>query len=298
MKKRLLYSIGSIVAVFLIAATTVFLLYLNKSSTTQPDTAPSVSVASLNDAFATTFNDSSVTVLMNTSNSSTLVASPVGARSWVRIDNGSAFLVVQATRDSKDARDEVAARAISVLTSNGLSERALLPTPSGNAASTLTTRAFISSTVTCNARNSAEATAYHITVECARVADFDKNTKAVQSFVDLYAKSKKDTSVDAVFGKPDIQISVTKGYKNAALRYTTLTEVSDATTAMFYQTPDEAWHFFTLASSAQAVACRDYSTPELIDAFLGFSCFDSTANTQAFVKKSNPTFEIVPGSQG
>lgn len=298
--RKLSYALGAIIAVAAAAILTVILLKSYGTPIKQTATVESVSLPSLGDALKLSLKDTTnVTVLTNIANSSAPLASPIGNQNWVTVDNGSAVLEVSATSGSKDANDGDNTKAIEALKEKGLQEQVITIVPSSDdSVSRSTVRYFASKDFACNVSNTFEVDKYSLRVSCANKTSFSKNTQAVKPFADAYSDSSKGARNDVVFGTPSIQNSATKNYKNASLGYSEINTNNPSSVATFYQTPDSKWHFFTVAASIDKVSCSDYKTTDLTDAFLGFSCWDATANASSFVKTAAPTFEIVPGAQG
>ncbi len=112
---------------------------------------------------------------------------------------------------------------------------------------------------------------------------------------EIYKNSSSDAGQDAKLHALVVQESGTVGYKNAHAR-TSGIDSSDSRFAHFYQTPDETWRFFILASDQDQVSCDRYNTEDLVKAFVGFTCQD--AGGSSFVQTEQPEFEIVPDSIG
>lgn len=101
---------------------------------------------------------------------------------------------------------------------------------------------------------------------------------------------KKSASIESL----EITSSGTADYKNAKAKL-----VSDrAEYALFYQTPDSTWHYFTVTENQDMLSCSDYNSDDLLNSYVGFTCQNTTTNKSSYVEKPNPTFEVIPGALG
>ncbi len=117
-----------------------------------------------------------------------------------------------------------------------------------------------------------------------------------KQLTDVYKQSSADASQDVVLGAPNVQESATEGYKNARADIVA-PESSEPLMAIFYQTPDSTWHFFTATKDQDALGCAEYNTEDLVNAFIGFTCIDETGEA-SYVERPPETFEVIPDSYG
>ncbi len=109
---------------------------------------------------------------------------------------------------------------------------------------------------------------------CALKDTYKATAKVQKPFYDAYTAARTDYP-DQDIAYPRISDSRTRGYKTAEAG---LYGEGQPTGAMglFYQTPDQTWHYFM--GTQQIVSCSKYDTPDLKKAYLGEQCFES-ANT-------------------
>lgn len=107
-------------------------------------------------------------------------------------------------------------------------------------------------------------------------------------------KNGSDAAGDVALDTPFVAESATEGYKTAKAVIKG-GEPNQQLSAIFYQTPDATWHFFTATQDQDAIKCDAYNTDDLKKAFVSFTC-TTPSGAVSFVELPNPTFEIVPGS--
>lgn len=141
-------------------------------------------------------------------------------------------------------------------------------------------------TLMCGLRRSVASvtTLTSIQVACAAKADYKANVAVQKPFYEAYTVAKTanpGASFPAMLGMPVITNSRTDGYKTAEL--TAQDETGGAgTLALFYQTPDQAWHF--MANTTQQLTCSAFKTADMKKAYLGEVCFDETLKRDDTVK--------------
>ena len=111
----------------------------------------------------------------------------------------------------------------------------------------------------------------------------------------LYAQSSPERSGVAI-EEPFVTESAIDGYKTAKAIVAD-GEPNQRLAALFYQKPDESWHFFAAAIDPDMILCADFNSDDLTNAFVGFTCVDEMG-VSSFVQTPEPTFEVIPGSSG
>ena len=298
-RKKLFAILGAIGVVVLVAGGTITYLLLNKTSEPAPNTDTAV-LPALGDALKSSLEDpANASVLIYKSNNPATVIQKVQGNVWISADDDSTVLSFNSGRDNQASNESDYNRVIKRLGVEGLAEvKSLGDVSAGYDATKATTRYFLSDKLTCVLRNRPENGVYALQVDCADQADFSNNKTAVKPFADAYSVNKDNNKKDILLVKPDIQNSVTKDYKTARLTEYRLGYFGDNSSAVFYQTPDGKWNFFTSAKEQDKINCDDYDSTDIVNAYLGFTCWDSSKSSSAFVQKDDPTFEIVPGSAG
>jgi hypothetical protein len=118
------------------------------------------------------------------------------------------------------------------------------------------------------------------TLGCSTMDDIQKRANVLKDFVEAYRRDSDDESVFTVVNDNEELDSPIAGYTKMHGSVGTLGAVGGAL-ALFYQTPDYEWHFFTGTQSA--LSCSDYNTPDLRKAYAGDMCYEgeteSTVNT-------------------
>lgn len=108
-----------------------------------------------------------------------------------------------------------------------------------------------------------------ISVSCADKTMYETASKRVKVLHDLYVNAQNPKpGNDLYMSDFSAYASTIQGYAHAE---TLVTPTSgNPFTALFYQTPDEQWHFFKSASTT--LACADFNTPDLKKAYLNQTC--------------------------
>lgn len=103
-----------------------------------------------------------------------------------------------------------------------------------------------------------------------------------QKLTELYMNS--DGAVqNASLNKAVVQKSAIDGYNNAYAKISG-SGFDSSSVAYFYQTTDSSWHFFTVSKDKNKIACSEYNSDDLINAFIGFTCWDTANNISSFVE--------------
>jgi hypothetical protein len=109
-------------------------------------------------------------------------------------------------------------------------------------------------------------------VACAAKTSYIPTAKLQKPLYDAYRAANKDNQYlteDSRLGYPKIADSVTTGYKTAEAELYSEARPTGAV-GLFYQTPDDAWHYFM--GTQQTIGCESYNTTDLKEAFLGEAC--------------------------
>ncbi len=137
-------------------------------------------------------------------------------------------------------------------------------------------------TVTKTANNPAGN--HSISVSCANMSDYTARAKEAQPFYTLLPAENK-VGGSGYFVLDKTADSKTANYKTAEATAGSITDGGDYGTGakiLYYQTPDKQWHFFK--GTQQILACTDYTTTDLKNAYAGESCFDTTTGANSTVK--------------
>lgn len=116
--------------------------------------------------------------------------------------------------------------------------------------------------------------AANISVTCQTANNYLATAKAQQPFYDAIkaspeaSKLEKDFMLDIVQSPRPSQVI---GYKTTATTIGGDQMFVGRAQALFYQTPDKKWHYFTSVQSSPG--CEEYSTVDLKKAYLGTQCF-------------------------
>ena len=114
-----------------------------------------------------------------------------------------------------------------------------------------------------------------ISVACANMIDYTKLAGVQQPFMTAFGTGGSvSTQQITAIGAPTIVASSTKGYQTAELPLMGYADdgmpASNGFMALFYQTPDQTWHFFKTAQSI--VPCSEYNSVDLKKAYSGGRC--------------------------
>jgi hypothetical protein len=119
--------------------------------------------------------------------------------------------------------------------------------------------------------------AYSFVIECALISDFAATAEAARPFYEAYAKAPEHYEDNMAFGKQTVNESQTAGYKTAIIPLFAYGDYVGGFVGLFYQTPDEVWHYFK--GTQQALDCSEYNTVDLKKAYLGDVCYDSSTES-------------------
>lgn len=184
---------------------------------------------------------------------------------------------VEKTKDQVGATTNVIA---TYFKNNGYQEAIIADDPSNYYAR------YSDDTLMCGLRRSVASVASltSIQVACAAKADYKANVSVQKPFYEAYTVAKTanpSATFPALLGMPVVTDSRTDGYKTAEL--TAQDETGGVSTlALFYQTPDKAWHF--TANTSQRLTCSAFKTPDMQKAYLGEVCFNETLKRDDTVK--------------
>jgi len=298
-KRIILIVVGAILGMLLIAGGTVALLtLLHKDSKPSSSTPTAITLPEVKNGLAKALaaNETLSAQIYQPNDPSTVVRT-VAAKSWVPLDRGSSALTVSASSSTTETNKAEYDTTTAYLKSVGFNEiQAHTPFASHYTSDATSVQYFAAEKVVCTLHNLIEEKKYTLQADCASVDSFAKLSESVKPLVAVYDnKSGKDT----VFTTASIEESGTKEYHTALSEIYALHEPNTtAATAFFYQIPDHSWHFLASAEDRNTIPCATFSGDDAINAFVGFPCWDATANKSAFVQKPAPVFKIVPGSQG
>ena len=137
---------------------------------------------------------------------------------------------------------------------------------------------YASKDITCNVNDQKPYTSteqYRSVIGCANTEDYLANAKIDSPFYDAYVADTSNDKNNLLFDVAAIKPSQTPGFKIATVGvggsgYGSIGGFA----ALFYQTPDTIWHFFT-GTQAQ-IPCIRFDTTDLKKAYAGESCYDAT----------------------
>lgn len=112
---------------------------------------------------------------------------------------------------------------------------------------------------------------YEASVVCADMYEYLAVAKSVKPLADVYAAATTEDITTLAFNNPEIEKSSTPGYQRAVVAISGAQYGAVGGFAgLFYQTPDEVWHYFT--GTQNILECTKYSTVHLKKAYLGEAC--------------------------
>ena len=114
-----------------------------------------------------------------------------------------------------------------------------------------------------------------------------KEVPLSQKLLELYQNSSSGGDQNGLLNEATVQKSGVVGYNNARAKVVG-GEADDGSFAHFYQTTDGNWYFFTVSKDQDKIACSDYDTDDLINAFIGFTCWDTAIESSSFVAHPQP----------
>lgn len=112
-------------------------------------------------------------------------------------------------------------------------------------------------------------------VRCLDMSTYTEHANIQQTLVSLYTPLTASSVQYGFVGKPSTRASKTAGYTLAELPVGTVIDNRLTTTnrlALFYQSPDKLWHYFTDRDTSLLVECENFDTPVLKTAYSGESC--------------------------
>ena len=151
-------------------------------------------------------------------------------------------------------------------------------------------QAFYTSTATtCELDQSSTKTPkapVHIEAKCLDTAVYASYAAAQQPLVSMYTPLSATSVQYGFVGKPTITAGSTPGYQRGQLQVSTV--ISDQLTssgqvALYYQTPDGLWHYFTDQDNNVAIDCAKYNNNDLLSAYSGTACRNISKGTAGVV---------------
>ena len=240
-KKTLFTILGAVGVVLLVAGGTIAYLLINKQNSDDSAVkSDPVALSKLGDSLKSSLEDSaSASVLVDKSSNPPFVIQKINDSVWIRVDNDSDVLTFSSKREDAAKNESDYSQVTELLKAKGFSETQTKDGVAVEYSSTKTLARYLSSeTIACALTNTPEAKNYFLNIDCASKADFAKNTEELKPFADAYASNKENDARVVLLGKVDIQNSATEDYKNASATVFSLDNLSDGSTAKFYQTPD------------------------------------------------------------
>ena len=137
---------------------------------------------------------------------------------------------------------------------------------------------YTSKDITCSVNDQKPYTSteqYRSVLGCANTRDYLANAKINQPFYDAYVADTNNNKNNLLFDVVEINQSKTANFKIATIGVGGSGYGSvGGFAALFYQTPDTIWHYFTGTQSK--LPCTRFDTIDLKQAYLGESCYGPT----------------------
>ena len=214
------------------------------------------------------------------------------------VDDGSQVLNFRSDRNSPSTNEADYNSVIGALKAGGLSEiKTSTALSSIYSSSSEVAQFFSSEFITCNLDNSPISAVkdllptYSLQVNCANQADFNSNTDAIKPFFGSYTGTNDK---DLVFRDPLVQDSGTPGYENAHLKVSDI-DNNTSFVGLFYRKTDGDWKYFKTAEDQNKIECSEYNNEDLINSFIGFTCWDSSKKVSTFVSRPAQVVAPQPG---
>ncbi len=297
-KKTLVKILGGIGAVLLIAlATLAYLLLVNnkpESNSDKPASGLSILLDSINSSLK---NPSVVTALVQEPGNVSSVTKNIKDNIWVMADNSSSVLSLSSERDSANLNESDYKSVVGALKSADFT----LSTGSDYSATNYTLQSYSSQSFVCSLRNTPainennDLSKYTLQINCANQSDFSKNTEDMKSAIDAYA-TKVTNDKDLLFSNLIVQTSGTEGYKNAYINVSDL-DNSIISKGLFYIKTDSNWSYFKTTDDQDKIDCSEYNNEDVISAYVGVPCWDSSTGLSAFVSKPDQVIAPNPGDK-
>lgn len=116
---------------------------------------------------------------------------------------------------------------------------------------------------------------YRSVIGCGNTIDYLTNAKLALPFYNAYAADTSNNATKLTLGIPNIKQSKTADFITATVGMGGSDYGSvGGFAALFYQTPDKVWHFFTGTQSQ--LPCTRFDTADLKKAYVGESCYEAT----------------------
>lgn len=141
-----------------------------------------------------------------------------------------------------------------------------------------TTDGYYNDTTLCSVTSHTGSTSEELQnftgIACADITSYEATAKNIQPFFAAYEKvdAKDSSAVGLLLAMPTTTNSKTAGYKTATVAAGN-TYGADSWMLLFYQTPNNVWHFFKGVQND--LPCSDYNTTDLKKAYLDTSCTDT-----------------------
>lgn len=116
-----------------------------------------------------------------------------------------------------------------------------------------------------------------IETKCLDMSMYASYAAAQMPLVSLYSPLSATSVQYGFVGKPSIAAGSTAGYQRARLQVSTVIDsqmTSSGQYALYYQTPDGLWHYFTDQDNNVVIDCLQYKTKDLQSVYAGVPCRD------------------------
>lgn len=136
---------------------------------------------------------------------------------------------------------------------------------------------YVNDDVACTVSLTNYTNAYQSHIGCADMASYTANASTLKPLYTAYVnKAQLETKEGIYMGLPKLSDSAVTGYKRANVSTGNVNALVGGAAALFYQTQDKTWHYFT--STQSVLPCNDYSAGDVRKAFAGETCMDGSGN--------------------
>lgn len=128
---------------------------------------------------------------------------------------------------------------------------------------------------------------FWVEVRCADMSTYNDYAAAQEPLVRLYTPLSATSALYGFSGKPTPTASKTSGYSTVELPVSAIADNKATSTgayALFYQTPDGLWHYFTDRDTVAGLDCSAYNSRDLQFAYVGTPCRTSSTTAPSVVE--------------
>lgn len=136
---------------------------------------------------------------------------------------------------------------------------------------------YVNDDVACTVSLTNYTNAYQSHIGCADMASYAANAATLKPMYTAYVNKAKLATKEGIYmGLAKVTDSPIAGYKRANVSTGNINTPVGGAVALFYQTQDKTWHYFT--STQSALSCTDYPAGDIRKAFAGETCMDGSGN--------------------